>query len=126
MNVHVDFVVTKRVIGVPIQWKNSTQYQVSLTQNQVSAERGTGVQRHGATPIRVHSQPSFQQETVLKLGFTESKLTYTYYFFEDILAQLGGLFVAAMFVLMFFALAWAWHLSAKLSMMMKRKAMKNI
>jgi len=58
----------------------------------------------------------------LKIGFTEDKFTYTYYWFEDIIAALGGLFTSAAGLVGAVGLVWAWHASYKLSMLMRRKA----
>lgn len=44
-NVHIDFLVTKRIIGLPIEWKNQTQFQIILEENKQSAKRGEGLQR---------------------------------------------------------------------------------
>jgi len=62
----------------------------------------------------------------LKITFTETVFTYIYYTFLDIIAGLGGLSTSAGGVFGSIAIIWAYQWSWKLSMMIKRKAQKNI
>jgi len=48
-NTHIDWVVTRRVLGVPVEWRNETSFKVVLEENKRSAERGSGVALIGAT-----------------------------------------------------------------------------
>lgn len=62
----------------------------------------------------------------MKIGFTEDDWTYIYYTLLDIIAALGGILTSAGAIVGATAIIWAFQWSYNLSMMIKRKAEKNI
>jgi len=91
-----------------------------------SAARGGGLQAVPHSDVAKDHESAFRQDTVLKINFTETVWTYIYYTFMDIIALLGGLSTSAGGIIASVAIIWAHQWSYNLSMMIKRKAQKNI